>query len=296
MQYHAILPLFVQSIIPGMNASPTKTLRKGILALFFLILASTVHGQKKVNVANTFLPNKTYAGSMNSETTITITYFDEKVTPPALAFIDTTNSRDEIVSQIYTGSIDNDGDVPLVITYSKLDLSSSAFDASNRLPLDAKMYGKWKKSYMSLDSISTDSLSELKKFKIRQAVQSIYDQTKQLDFEVAQGETTEITRTLQLPYENDVFQIAGVYSYRLLTIENGLATISIDITGNVDHLIENVQSMTVNGSGTIVYDIKNKNLKSSVIAMELIAKGSRNQVGMELVLNMDFQLISEIIP
>jgi len=258
--------------------------------------ASSVLAQKKVTVRQTYLPNSSYASVMDMKSTTTIFYYDEKQTPPKLVEIDTTVASSYISSMTRTGSENSDGEIPFAIAYNKLLISDSDSDSKTSLPKDAVLHGKWLKTHMQLDSISSDSLTSLGEFKMRQLLQGIYSQMKQHEIEVKQGEKTYVNKTLEFPSSKGPIACQYQFVYEIVKMEGNLATISLVIVGDVPELPDaSMKAMTISGTGSIVYDTKIQTMVNSTFNMRVISKNSRNEVGMTLQLDTEMNMSNNLL-
>lgn len=275
------------------HAHPIRT---GTLLLLTFLTSMSANAQKKVLVHQTYLPNLSYESVMDMNSTTVLRYYDEQQTPALFVTADTTTSSSYISSMTRTGSENSDGDVPLAIAYLKMIMIDSESDTPTTMPKDAVLHGVWKKTHLQLDSISSDSLTSLKEYKMRQTLQGFYTQLKQQDIEVKLGEKTPLNRTLEFPTSKGTVTVNYQFVYELMKVEGNVATISLVIAGDLPVMPDaSMKAISISGTGTLLYDIKNQSIQNSTINMRVQSSNSRNNVGMELQMDIEMNVSHKIL-
>lgn len=242
-------------------------MRIGLFVLM-IVAVNLVYGQDSISVIQQNLPNARYKrSSIQRSTTITKVYRKDEVSNEAL-YEDIRNDSVISVENRFTGAEMQDGQIPMKINFERLVYTPNQ---ELYIPMDIVIHGKTKGLKIEIDSISTDSLNILWKFRMKQNMQHFYDQITVPTFTLAEGDTMTIDKQVNIPIRSADDQVIIQYSYYLKEIKKKKAHFEIMAFGMLE--MEGMDDCTFTGDGMMIYDAHRRNI--DVFEFEMIAKGSK---------------------
>lgn len=235
-----------------------------LLIAFLFFIQLSVSAQDSLIVKNLYLPNSIYSSETLIDISIYKNYFDVgQPTNSTPAFSDTIKNIQRTLSSMETFEVKQNGTIPFVMRTDSTGKKNILGTADTDFPNDIQYHGNIVDNLVEIDSVSSDSLNILEKFRLKNAMQQMMGQIQSPEFVIHKGEAYHQIKVMQIPGQDANRPIKAEYIYTLESIEENVAEISISIIGKAS--LEEYEDVTMEGEGHIQFEVTT----SHIIAYEV---------------------------
>jgi len=261
-------------------------MKKALVVLLFIGFVYTGFAQRKVNLAVRYLPGRTYTGTNDQITKLTMEIGGDKETTKRPGGDGKPVKKSVLVhteKETTTGSLYNDSLFLLKTVLTKV----SRADGPSAIPDGTAIYGKCSTTgRMSLDSMSSEGMDPELKEKLLPMLKTLMQSVQIPEHTLRVGESFTFKTPLSLPLNGITLDFTISTTYKLKSIEGGIANFDM-----VQDYVMSSESVAIpitasgKGKGSMTYDINNsyytKNESYFSIDLSSKAEGRSMQMKME---------------
>ncbi len=245
------------------------------IRLFILIFlaVNSVYSQDSISITALNLPNSHYKVHSKTFQSTIVKVYDENDPQKKTIFYDDHYDTIINVNHIYNGALTDQNWIPFVFTYDTLEMKDPTTGKYFENSEDLAVHGFNKNNYYSIDSVSSSAMNSVWKFRMKRGMQNFYDQSRIPSFQMAIGDTAEITKSINNVGGPSAPSMAIKYRYIFTDIRDGIAFFTIETVAELGDYKGEFESFNITGTGEFQYHIEHRNIE--YLEIEANAEGKK---------------------